>query len=123
MSKPLPSTCLPAILLIALALGAAACGEPDQFVSIEFGMYPEEFEGETVYIDGEAVGTLESIGQATRMAFPCELGEHEVKISHPQLRMKPATVNLRMRGEKVRLMAEIVDFYEDGRSQPTIVLQ
>lgn len=110
-------------VVLALAFAAMACGGPAQHVSIEFGLYPEELEGETVYIDGEPVGTLDRTGQHTRIAFPVELGEHEVRISHPRLKMKPAVVHLRMRGEKVRLMADIVEYYEDGRIVPTIVLQ
>lgn len=119
-SKPLALALLPALL----ALPLLACGGgPQQYVSIEFGMYPEEFEGETVFIDGEPVGTLDRIGQATRMAFPVEIGEHEVRISHPRLEMQPARVQVRMRGEKVRLMANITEHFEGGRLIPTIVLE
>lgn len=110
--------------LASLALPLLACGEaPRQFVSIEFGSYPEELEGETVFINGQAAGTLDRDGQATNRAFPVEVGEHEVRISHPRMRMEPAHVRVSTRGEQVRLMANIVEHFENGRLVPTIVLE
>jgi hypothetical protein len=119
-----PAPAPPALLVLLVALlGASACGGPQQWISIEFGLYPEEFEGLPVLIDGEQVGTLDVTGRATRIAFPVEMGEHEVRIEHPELPCRPAVVNVRLKGEKIRLMADLADFHEDGRIVPTIVLQ
>ena len=92
-------------------------------ISIEFGMYPEELEDAQVIVNGELVGTLERIGQATRTSFPVEPGIHEVAIRHPRLRCQPAKVEAQLAGQKVRLMADIREQWNpDGSMFPVIVL-
>ena len=112
-----------AALATLLVLPCLGCGVDDRpRISIEFGMYPEELTDAQVIVNGQLVGTLERIGQATRTSFPVEPGIHEVTIRHPRLRSVPRRVEAELPGQKVRLMADIRETWHDGRVRPLIVL-
>ena len=109
-------------LLLAVAAPAAlvACF-PDSRprISIEFGAVPE-LEGSKVLIDGKAVGTLDKTGEATRISWPVEPGEHEIQIESAQFACQPMKVKAELEGQKVRLMAQVAEWpSKDGR--PLIV--
>jgi hypothetical protein len=116
---------------VALALASAAllvsCGAmPDDRprVSIEFGTYPELLGGSLVIIDEQPVGRLEATGKATRISFPVEIGEHEVSIRHATLRCQKRRVDCALKGQKVRLLADLQEHaMRDGHVETVIVLQ
>jgi hypothetical protein len=93
-------------------------------LDIEFGMYPEEFEGLEVEIDGAVVGRLERFGQATRTRFAVGDGRHTVRVLHPELASREKEVTTGAGGRTVMMILDIVDM-GDGRggSEPTIVFQ
>jgi hypothetical protein len=91
-------------------------------IQIEFGMWPEEFEGCEVMIDDEVAGTLRRFGNAFRTGFEVKDGKHTVKLVHPELPSEPVTVTSGAGGRTVLLIADVHDVYRDGRSETTIVL-
>ena len=97
------------LVVVVAAAGAGGCWFPDDSprISIEFGMYPEMFEGLDVRIDGEVAGKLVKTGQATRVSFPVTPGMHEVTVDHPEIECQPRRVDAQLRGQKVRLMLEL----------------
>ena len=115
------------VLALAATVLLIACGAmPDDRprISIEFGMYPDLFGDSLVIIDARPVGRLETTGKATRTSFPVEIGEHEVSIRHSTLRCQRRRVDCAMRGQKVRLLADLQErAMRDGRVETVIVLQ
>ena len=109
-------------LLLILLVPLCGCFPDDRpRVSIEFGAIPE-FEGAEVLIDDHVVGKLERTGQATRISFPVEMGDHTVCIKVKGFRCEPAKVTVEMKGQKVRLLANVLDMTSpDG--QPVIGFQ
>jgi hypothetical protein len=91
-------------------------------VLIEFGAYPEQFEGMQVEIDGKVVGKLERFGQATRTGFSVSQGEHTVRVVSPKFDCEPAKVTMTMPGERVMLVLNIDDAYHAG-GRPMLTLQ
>lgn len=116
--------------MAALAVGVVVLGiyflaggsfAPKAVVQIEFGMYPEEFEGAEVVIDGEVRGTLKRFGNANRTGFEVSEGEHTIALRHPELPSQP----LRFTGQPgmpLLLIADIQETYRGGRSRTEIVL-
>lgn len=49
---------------------------PQPVLQIEFGMYPEVFQGMTVEIDGQPAGILKPFGAAHRTGFIVKEGRH-----------------------------------------------
>ena len=62
-------------------------------ILIEFGSDPDHFTGLEVEIDGRVAGQLQTIGQATRTAFPVEPGAHQVRVVGPAFDSDPATID------------------------------
>jgi hypothetical protein len=113
---------------IVLFFGYLMCGGSfggDRIVQLDFSMYPELFEGLEVEIDGQVVGKLESVGQATRSGFKVGKGEHRVRVLHPEYASEPLTVVLEKPGEKARLLLDLAEVYDSDRrrSKTAIVLQ
>ena len=81
------------LLLGFFILSGGSLGSPE-VIQIDFGMYPEVFEGAEVEIDGKVVGTLERTGQATRAGFKVEEGKHVVRVLHEH-ESAPVAVTLR----------------------------
>ena len=78
------------VLVGYLATGGSFGGKST--IMIEFGMYPREFQGLDVEIDGEVVGKLEMFGAATRTGFAVKDGKHTVRVLHPEFACDPATI-------------------------------
>jgi len=96
----------------------------DRIIQLDFGLYPEVFEGCQVEIDGKVVGTLERVGQATRNGFKVRRGKHTVRVLHPELESRPAEIALERPGEKARILLDIVSEYDErGGSTSVIALQ
>lgn len=93
-------------------------------IDIEFGMYPEEFEGLEVEIDGEVVGRLERFGDATRTRFAVADGRHTVRVLHPQMESRGQEVTTGVGGRTVMMVLDIASM-GDGRGGgvPAIVFQ
>lgn len=92
-------------------------------IQLDFSMYPEDFEGLEVEIDGKVVGALERHGQALRSGFEVSKGEHRVRVLHPELECEPVTVHLDRPGQKARLLMEIQSRIDDrGNQIATIAL-
>lgn len=107
------------VAVVSLALLGAACFPDDSpRISIEYGMIPE-LEGADVLIDGKVVGKLEMTGQATRVSFAVKPGEHEVCIREPRFDCQPARVAAELKGQKIRLMAQIAEM-ASTTGKPTI---
>jgi hypothetical protein len=98
-------------------------GKTDRSVIlIEFGKYPQEFEGLEVVIDDEVVGTLQRMGARTQTGFYVEEGDHEVWLKHPELPSAPTQVTSGFGGQRVMLMADFQQRYESGEDQTYVVL-
>jgi len=92
-------------------------------ILIEFGMYPDEFEGLEVLIDGESAGTLRRFGNAFKTGFEVEDGDHVVEVKHPEIPCRPVKVTSGYGGHRVMLIMDLeVAMAAGGRSEPTIVL-
>lgn len=89
-------------------------------VMIEFGMYPEDFKGLDVEIDGEVVGQLQMFGAATRTGFAVEDGKHTVRVLHPEFACDPATVTAGTGASQVML---VLDFMGQRDGKPVIGFQ
>lgn len=113
------------ILIVALALLAAGCSSMDDRprFSIEFGADPELFEGAAVTVDGYIVGRLEKTGEATRISFPVDPGMHEICIDLEGFDCQPIRLDLSMKGQKVRLLAEIGETMGGEGTRPMITLR
>lgn len=72
-----------AVLVLAVCLGAGSRLTARPAVQIEFGAYPEVFQGMTVEIDGKSAGTLRATGSAHRTGFEVTEGRHTVRVVHP----------------------------------------
>jgi hypothetical protein len=66
--------------------------KPKSVVTVEFGMYPDVFQGLTVEIDGEPAGTLQPFGAATRTGFEVKEGKHSIRVVHPRYSSVPRQV-------------------------------
>lgn len=76
-------------------------------IMIEFGMYPREFEGLDVEIDGQVAGQLRMFGAATRTGFQVKDGKHTVRILHPRLASAQRTVTTGAGASQVMLILDI----------------
>lgn len=116
-----------AALMIAGVLTAIvffACGGrlgPQPVVQIEFGMYPEVFQGMTVEIDGQPVGHLKLLGAAHRNGFIVKEGRHTVRVVHPLYASIVREVNVKADGRPVILILDLQATVNDrGRSETAI---
>jgi hypothetical protein len=91
-------------------------------VQIEFGMYPDEFEGCEVVIDGETVGTLRRVGSAYRNGFPVKDGDHTIELRHPDVASRPTRFTAGAGASHVMLIADFGSDYENGKTRPVVVL-
>jgi hypothetical protein len=91
-------------------------------ILIQFGMYPEVFEGCDVLIDGEVVGTLRRVGANCQNGFSVKDGEHTVEIRHAEIGCRPAKVTTGAGASHVMLIADFTDVYRDGKSESVISL-
>ena len=74
-----------AIVVVMYLLAGGRLGPGNRgIVQIEFGLYPEKFEGMQVAVDGRPAGVLKSHGATTRSAFAIEKGRHEITLVSPE---------------------------------------
>jgi hypothetical protein len=112
------------LAMAALAVSIlAGCQPPPAGFEINFAMYPEEFEGLQVEVNGEVIGELKRFGgqHATRFLVP--MGEHEVRVLHPSMECRPATVTVESRGLPVMLMLDVMETVDrEGRYRTMLTL-
>ena len=80
---------------------------PQPVVQIEFGMYPEVFQGMTVEIDGKPVGTLRPMGAGNRNGFIVKEGHHTVRVIHPLYASIVREVDVKADGKPVLLILDL----------------
>jgi len=81
-------------MALYLMMGGSMFPGDKGVVQIEFGMYPEEFEGCEVEVDGEVVGKLQYFGAASRTGFELKEGDHMVRVLHAECKMEPFRVEV-----------------------------
>ncbi len=112
------------ILVIGLfvAMGGSLTPSNKSVVLVQFGMYPDEFEGLEVFIDDEPAGRLRRFGNAFKTGFEVEDGDHEIRVKHPELACQPGRFSSGPGGRTVML---ILDFSSrrtpNGESESVVV--
>ena len=109
-----------AVLLAIFLLAGGSLGSPE-IIQLDFSMYPEVFEGCDVEIDGRVVGRLERYGQAMRSGFEVNEGQHVVRVLHDEFGSQPIEVDITSTGQKVRLMLDIFQRYDDVGGTETVI--
>jgi hypothetical protein len=98
--------------LVYVAMGGKLGLGSTGVIAIEYGAYPEAFQGLEVAIDGRAVGPLKPLGAHTRTAFEVKEGQHEVRVIATRFTCRPRRVNVES-GSSVLLVLNV------GESMPT----
>ena len=112
------------IIVLAFYLIAGGPIASKSVIRLEFGMYPEEFEGLEVTIDGESVGHLQRFGAAFRTGFQVEDGQHIVEVISPDLPCEPLRVTSGRGGRHVLLVMDVASFATpEGKVESRIVLR
>jgi len=109
------------VLVGYLAMGGSFGGKSS--IVIEFGMYPEEFTGCEVEIDGKVVGKLQKFGQATRNAFKVKDGKHTVRIVHPEIASAEITVDTGVGARQAMVILDFQNRYVNGKDEVLIAAQ
>jgi hypothetical protein len=109
--------------LIYVAMGGKLGPGSTGVVAIEYGAYPEAFQGLEVAIDGEAVGPLKPFGAKTRTPFEVKEGQHEVRVIATRFTCRPRRVNVES-GSSVLLVLDVGESMSSGTNgKPEIVFQ
>jgi hypothetical protein len=108
-------------LLVYVAMGGRLGPSNDGVVQVEFGTYPEAFEGLQVAIDGQPAGELRRLGAATRTGFQVEEGSHELRLITSRFVSRPRQVNVSA-GHTLLLVLEIGDS-GSGLGKPEVYFQ
>ena len=109
------------LVMYLFATGGSLVPGSKPGILIEFGSYPQQFEGLQVEIDGQVVGELKRYGQATRTGFEVSKGEHTVRVISPNFDCTPTKVTTTLPGQKVMLLLEVDDAYSsNGRPMLTL---
>ncbi len=95
------------VLVVAMYFAFGGRFGPQPVVQIEFGMYPEVFEGLTVEIDGKPAGTLRPFGAAHRTGFTVKEGRRTIRVVHPKYASVDRTVDVRADGRPVLLILDL----------------
>ena len=107
------------IMILYFAFGGRLGPQP--VVQIEFGMYPEVFQGMTVEIDGQPAGTLKPLGAANRTGFIVKEGHHTVRVVHPLYASIVREVDVKANGHPVLLILDLrATANARGRSETAI---
>jgi hypothetical protein len=110
------------VLLLGFFLLSGGSFGGDRIVQIDFGMYPDLLEGSRVEIDGKIVGELKPYGQNPKSGFEVGKGKHTVRVIHPEFDCEPIEVDLGKPGEKVRLMLDLGERYDEARRATETVI-
>ena len=91
-------------------------------IQIEYGTYPEAFEGLQVAIDGEVAGALKPFGAATRTVFAVREGRHLVRVKSTQYGCRGRIVNVES-GHTMVLVLDVGTTSNAGVVKPEIYIQ
>lgn len=94
-------------LLLGVFLAFGGRLGPRPVIQVEYGMYPEVFQGMTVEIDGQRAGTLHPFGAANRTGFVVKEGRHSVRVVHPAYASVARDVDVRADGRPVLLILDL----------------
>jgi hypothetical protein len=109
------------LVLCLYLLSGGRLGPADRgTIAIEYGMYPREFEGLEVAVDGQVVGTLVGHGSMTRAAFAIREGEREVRVIHPEYGCTPRRLEVSS-GRTVMLILDIGSQVDESGVQRTML--
>jgi hypothetical protein len=106
-----------------LLLWRVMAGPPTTVIQIEFGMYPQEFVGATVLIDGEVRGQLERRGARTVNGFKVPEGDHTVQLRLPEIESEVENVTTVAGAPNTVMRMELAEVMRDGETQTIIVLR
>lgn len=107
-------------ILFFIAMGGRLGPPTTGSIVIEYGMYPRDFEGLSVEIDGEVAGVLKPFGGATKTGFAVREGDHEVRVLHPRFRSESRHLEV-VAGRPALLILDIGDRVgKDGTSEPVL---
>lgn len=107
-----------------LVMGGPIGRRHQSVIQIEFGLYPDEFAGSQVEIDGQVAGELKRFGNAWRTGFEVREGRHAVRIRHPRFESKPRMVEAGVGAGMTLLVLDLQDAAApDGSMRTEIVLQ
>lgn len=107
-------------LAFFLAMGGHLGAPTTGSIVIQYGMYPREFEGLSVEIDGQVAGVLKPFGSAMMTGFKVAEGAHDVRVLHPRMRSDVRHVEVVM-GRPAVLILDIGDHTaRDGTSEPVV---
>jgi hypothetical protein len=95
------------VLVTALYFAFGGKLGPQPVVQIEFGMYPEVFNGLTVEIDGKPAGKLQMMGAANRTGFIVKEGTHTIRVLHPMYASVERSVDVRANGRPMLLILDL----------------
>lgn len=98
------------VLFAVFALCGGLRERPAGVIQVDFARDPDLVRGLQVEIDGQVVGKLEMVGREAVNGFGVGYGTHEVRLLHPAIGCRPATVEIEHPGQHVRLMLEIGDW-------------
>jgi hypothetical protein len=107
------------MLMVAYLASGGSFGSKST-VLIEFGMYPREFQGCEVEIDGKVVGRLTMFGQASRTAFSVKDGKHVLRVLSPEWESQAFEFEAGAGARDVHL---ILDFVGERNGKPLIGFQ
>lgn len=94
-------------------------GGKSSVILFDFSISPRDFEGATVIIDGDSVGTLKRMGNRMQTGFKVEDGEHVVTLRHPDYRVRQTQVTSGFGAQQVVIS---VDFGRGGGDEPVLEL-
>jgi hypothetical protein len=106
-------------LLFYLMMGGRIGPTGEGVIQVEYGAYPEAFEGLQVAIDGKAAGELKRFGAATRTGFQVREGRHEVRVVSSRFTTRPRLVNV----DGGRTVLLVLDFESGPAGKPVVYLQ
>ena len=79
---------------------------PQPVVQIEYGAYPDVFQGMAVEIDGKPSGILQPSGDGHRTGFTVTEGRHTIRVVHPLYVSLERSVDVPA-GKPVRLVLDL----------------
>ena len=92
-------------------------------IAIEYGTWPEAFEGLQVAIDGEAAGVLKPFGASTRTGFAVKEGRHLVRVNSDRFSCRWRIVRVES-GHTIVLVLDVGGTtHRDGSGKPAIYFQ
>jgi hypothetical protein len=90
-------------------------------VQIEYGAYPEVFQGMSVEIDGKPSGILQPSGDAHRTGFTVTEGRHTIRVVHPLYVSLERSVDVPAGGKPVRLVLDLQPTFDTRGQMKTAI--